>query len=370
MGRLLLVVIPVVIIAVVMVLSLNSILHRPFKLRNSVSSPINESALVIVNVPVYVVGPQSLIQKLISVGVNQSLIRSVSIGELPSLPNNSLVVIDWSVVGSNLMVNKSGVVSVNVDSRAFNLIVGLIRRGDFIIIHGNYNTVPIIEYALALAWSKAYNTSITAIPIPKYLGGLNYVIAFGNSRVLVIGPHSLTSTLEIVNKVWLPVIMKGQMVSLTDDLCTELVQEYESLMANQSAIQYMAYAIIYGEQDYSALFGTASVDFCMSWMPIVDQDYNGHVVGYAQFYDYIKYLSSTAVTINYLGSFQDAYASYITYEWENGRNISLPGDTLFIAGSGNGFEPGYWTNGADFSPGPLICMRSTTYVVSMNIFMA
>ncbi|WP_243674992.1 hypothetical protein [Vulcanisaeta distributa] len=68
------------------------------------------------------------------------------------------------------------------------------------------------------------------------------------------------------------------------------------------------------------------------------------------------------------GSFQDAYASYITYEWEKGRNISLPGDTLFVAGSGNGYEPGYWTDVVDFSPGSLICTKSMTYVVSMNIF--
>ncbi|WP_243674993.1 hypothetical protein [Vulcanisaeta distributa] len=299
--KLLFVVASVVIIAVVMVLSLNAILHRPIKLRNSVSFLINESALISINAPIYVVGPQSLVQELIGVGVNQSLIRPVSLSELPYLPGDSLVIIDWSFIKPGLLVNEDGIVSVNVDSMVFKFVEGLVRRGDFVIIHGNSSDIPIIEYALALAWSRAFNTSIIAMPIPKYLSNLNYVVAFGNDRVLVIGPHTLTSALEIANNLWLPIIMKGQVVNLTDDLCTELVQEYESLMANQSVIQYMAYAIIYGEQNYNGPFGTASVDFCMSWMPIIDQDYNGHVVGYAQFYDYIRYISSPAVTINYLG---------------------------------------------------------------------
>ncbi len=274
MGRLLLVVIPVVIIAVVMVLSLNLILHRPFKLRNSVGSPISESALVIVDVPVYVVGPQSLIQKLISVGVNQSLIRPVTISELPSLPGNSLVVIDWSVVGPNLVVNRNGVVFVNANSTAFNLIEGLIRRGDFMIIHGNSSTVPIIEYALALAWSRAFNTNITAIPIPKYLGDLNYVIAFGNNHALVIGPHILTAALQIANNVWTPIIMKEPPADPADP-CYVLAFEYSIPSNTPTQISTTAYAIVYGKQIYTDSFGTAYADFCLTWSTKIDMDLNG-----------------------------------------------------------------------------------------------
>lgn len=56
----------------------------------------------------------------------------------------------------------------------------MIRRGDFIIIHGNTSEVPIIEYTLAFAWSRAYNVS--TVLTPGYVGNLDYVIAYGNAK--------------------------------------------------------------------------------------------------------------------------------------------------------------------------------------------
>ncbi|WP_054848764.1 hypothetical protein [Vulcanisaeta sp. JCM 14467] len=102
--------------------------------------------------PIYVVGPSTLVQKLVSVGVNESLIKPVTVSELPSLPGNSLVVIDWSVIGPNLIINRSGLMRVNVNSTSFRLIRELIRRGDFLIIHRNASEAPAIELALATAW--------------------------------------------------------------------------------------------------------------------------------------------------------------------------------------------------------------------------
>ncbi len=167
-----------------------------------VGSPIS------LNVPIYVVGPPTLVQKLVSVGINQSLIKPVTISELPSLPGNSLVVIDWSVISPGLITNVSGLIHVNMSSTSFKLIKELIRRGDFVIIHGNASEALAIELALTTAWSRAFNTSVVAMPVPRFLNGLDYVVAYGSSHALVIGPHSLSAALGIASKLWIPMIMK------------------------------------------------------------------------------------------------------------------------------------------------------------------
>ncbi len=165
--RLLVVALSVVALVLVFVLALH-IVNGPKTINRASLGTVNGPAPIGINTPIYVVGPTTLIQGLTSIGINQSLIRPVGLSELPSLPNNSLVLIDWSVIGPGLIINGGGLVHVNVSSTNFKLIRELIGRGDFVVIHGNSSDVPLIEYTLALAWSRAYNTSIVAIPMPKY----------------------------------------------------------------------------------------------------------------------------------------------------------------------------------------------------------
>ncbi|ADY00882.1 hypothetical protein VMUT_0671 [Vulcanisaeta moutnovskia 768-28] len=361
----------IVVAAVVLGLVLSiHVIHRPLVRvvnTNGQEGPVtvNTPAPVSINVPIYVVGLATLVQKLINAGINQSLIKPVTINELPSLPSNSLVIIDWSVLGPSLVVNKSGVVFVNTNSTVFGLIVLLIERGDFLIIHGNASDVLLIERALALAWSRAYNTSIVAMPVPKYLNGLNYVVAYGNEKALIIGPHTLSSALETTNNLWTPIITKQPSIDPSDDVCEQVIQEY-GVPANQPAQVNNAYVIVYGEQTYSDSYGLATVDFCVSWAGIVDTQYNGYSIGYAELYNYIYYEPNSGTYINYLKSFQDAYASYMVYEYENGEISAsqLPLDVTYIAGSGGGYYPGYWTSTAGFSPHAQQCSVSGSYTVS------
>ncbi|GGI69508.1 hypothetical protein [Vulcanisaeta souniana] len=316
------------------------------------------------NIPIYVVGPSTLVQRLVSAGINQSLIKPVTVNELPSLPGNSLVVIDWSVIGPGLITNVSGLVHVNVNSTNFKLIRELIKRGDFVVIHGNASEVSVIELVLAVAWSRAYNTSIIAIPVPKYLNGLDYVIAYGNNKVLVIGPHSLSAALNIASKFWTPIITKTPTPDPSDDLCAELSV---SATKQPSQISSTAYAIVYGQQSYEDSLGNFVVDFCLSWSVLVYNDYNGYSAGYAELYNYIAYSPFSGTQIEYLKSFQDALASYVVYEYEMGyiSASQLPGDVEFIAGSGGGYEPGYWTNTAGADPHAQTCTQSTSYGISL-----
>ena len=322
-----------------------------------VGSPIS------ISVPIYVVGPLTLVQKLVSVGVNQSLIKPVTVSELPSLPGNSLILIDWSVIGPGLITNVSGLVHVNVSSTGFKLIRELIRRGDFLIIHGNASEAPAIELALATAWANAFNASVMAIPVPRYLNGLNYVIAYGNNHVLIIGPHTLSDALNIASKYWIPTIMKISTPDPTGDLCWTLAQDY-GLPTNQPGQVNNSYIIIYGYQSYSDSYGSFLVDFCVSWSGIVDEDYNGYSVGSAQLYNFVEYEPGSGTQIVYLKSFQDALASYMVYEYETGQTSQLPGDVQYIAGSGGGYEPGYWTN-PNFTPTAAQCDTSQSYTIGI-----
>ncbi|ADY00371.1 hypothetical protein VMUT_0155 [Vulcanisaeta moutnovskia 768-28] len=317
----------------------------------------NNLTLTSIDVPIYVVGLATLVQKLINAGINQSLIKPVTINELPSLPSNSLVIIDWSVLGPSLVVNKSGGVFVNTNSTVFGLIVLLIERGDFLIIHGNASDVLLIERALALAWSRAYNTSIIATPIPKYLNGLNYVIAFGNSRVLIIGPHTITSALETASNLWIPIITKQPINP--EDPCETLASEYSVPPNTPTQITSTAYAIVYGQQSYSDSFGTTNVDFCLTWSTTIDENVNGAAVSWAELYNYITYAPGSGVEINYLKSFQDAYTSYETYKYY----ISQGENWIPIINA----QPGYWTDSYGQEPGSQPCTTSYSIGITVGI---
>ncbi|MGC8606257.1 MAG: hypothetical protein ACP5L5_01700, partial [Vulcanisaeta sp.] len=74
----------------------------------------NNLTLTSIDVPIYVIGPTTLTQELVSAGISQLLIRPITIAQLPSLPNSSIIVIDWSVIGPGLVVNESGSVFIDV----------------------------------------------------------------------------------------------------------------------------------------------------------------------------------------------------------------------------------------------------------------
>ena len=312
-------------------------------------------------VPIYVVGSPALAQELVGLGINQSLIRLVMIGELPNLPNGSVVLIDWSMISPGLIINRGGIIYVNTSSAGFRLISGLISRGDFLIVHGNASDAPAIELVLATAWSRAFNTSIAAMPVPRFLSGLGYVVAYGNSHALIIGPHSLSAALDIA------LTMKSPMKDPTgEDLCMESV----ALVLNQPfRVNNVEYVIAYGPQSYSDLFGTFILDFCVSWLTMVVKEYDGNSAGYAEFYNFIEYIPGLGTRIMYLKAFQDGYSSYAVYEYEVGRinEVKLPGDVQYIAATGNGYNPGYWTDTAGFWPGGIGCTPSTSYTVDFGL---
>ncbi|WP_460172978.1 hypothetical protein [Vulcanisaeta sp. JCM 14467] len=87
---------------------------------------------------------------------------------------------------------------------------------------------------------------------------------------------------------------------------------------------------------------------------------NGFSVGYAQLYSVIEYWPEPGTYIKYLKLFQDAYASYMTYEYETNKiSVSqLPGDVKMVS-VGN-YNPGYWTINY-YVPYPMQCMTVEKY---------
>ncbi len=112
----------------------------------------NESMPINIDMPIYVVGPSTLVQELIGVGINQSLIKPITINELPNLPNNSIIIIDWSVIRSLLyLINETG---INAASPVINTLMNLLKRGDLVLVSINRSSLPIGELVLAYSLAR------------------------------------------------------------------------------------------------------------------------------------------------------------------------------------------------------------------------
>jgi len=163
-----------------------------------------ESMGIILNVPVYVVGPQSLIQRLVGVGVPQSLIKPVNLSQLSALPGNSTILIGYSVIEPSVVVGVvNGRVKLNLTSPVIALLTGLVAKGDLIMLYGNSSDLMAMEYLLAYTWARKYGTLylnyqlnghgvpsdyLVAYPIIPINSKEALAVAFGGPYYLVIGP--------------------------------------------------------------------------------------------------------------------------------------------------------------------------------------
>ena len=189
----LLFIIAVVIVAVV-VASVLLTLSRPLANHGVVVKPSNAVAgefstvnqvvvglLTSLNVPVYVVGPPTLAQKL--VGVNQSLIRSISLNQLVSLPNNSVVVIDWSLIKPSVVVSDPlGKVTINLTSPVIHYLATAIAKGDIVGVYANGSDEGVVEFVLAYSWAIATNHRLLFDEKPTN----DYLLAY---PIIPVNPH-------------------------------------------------------------------------------------------------------------------------------------------------------------------------------------
>ncbi|WP_054853843.1 hypothetical protein [Vulcanisaeta distributa] len=172
---------------------------------------ISEQALINIDVPIYVVGPSTLVQELMGLGINQSLIKPITISELQNLPNNSLVIIDWSVMKPLLyLINGTG---INATSPAINTLVNLLKRGDLVLVSVNRGgSLPIAELVLTYSLARTGDVKVSGFtnvnsfpyPISQYLIAypvmpitINYTLIAGfvyrrgGVMALIVGPLSM-----------------------------------------------------------------------------------------------------------------------------------------------------------------------------------
>jgi hypothetical protein len=192
-----------VVVLVVVVVSLLPHGARQMETNPNVPMPIGLPINASLNSPIYVIGPQSLTQGLVGVGVPQSLIRPIGLGQLSSLPGNSTVIIDYSVIEPSVVVGVvKGRVGLNLTSPVIDLLTSLITKGDLVMLYGNSSDLPIMEYLLAYAWARRYGVLnstrwggpgkpsdyLIAYPEIPVGGDQALAVAFGGPHYLVIGP--------------------------------------------------------------------------------------------------------------------------------------------------------------------------------------
>jgi len=163
-----LVIVLAITLAIVSVLPLTHVTNKP-----STPAPISPTINMYPGPPIYVVGPQTLIQELINANIPQSTIRLTNVPNLPLIPPGSVVVIDWDYL-LNYFSNNASLIIDSLES--------LFRDGDLIVIAvSNLNESPVASSALAIAWARAYGSKFTMYPA---IGGL-YVAAFGDRHHLI-----------------------------------------------------------------------------------------------------------------------------------------------------------------------------------------
>jgi len=192
-------------LAIVSVLPLTHVTNKP-----STPAPISPPINMYPGPPIYIVGPQTLTQSLVSVGVPQSLIRPIGLNQLPSLPGNSTIIIDYSIVKPSVVIGVvKGRVELNLTSPVINLLTSLITKGDLVMLYGNTSDLPAMEYLLAYSWARRYgvlymmSSSVPfdyLIALPTIPVGSNQalVAAFGGPYYLVIGPVMPRDVVEAI----------------------------------------------------------------------------------------------------------------------------------------------------------------------------
>ena len=195
--------------ALASVLSLTHVTNKPgtsarsnFNTSTPIGSPINIS----LRTPIYVVGPQSLVQGLVGVGIPQSLIKPISLSQLPSLPSNSIAVIDWSVIRPYVAYGTvGGNITLNLTSPAVGLLANLFAKGDLVLVNVSRSEAPVAELLLSYAMARGANvvvygtngTRFYLIPMLEMPTNSNYTLVGAAAirtpyRVAVlVGPVSL-----------------------------------------------------------------------------------------------------------------------------------------------------------------------------------
>ncbi|WP_054856186.1 hypothetical protein, partial [Vulcanisaeta sp. JCM 16161] len=169
-------------------------------------------------------------------------------------PNNSVVIIDWSVVEPSIAIsNPSGKVEINLTSPVIRELANAIARGDVIGIYANASDENTIEFVLAYSWARAVNNELVLIgtdfheKVPDYLivypiipvsnkEPVIFMVRWIRPRGLVIGPIYPNQLTQFVSNIMGQSILVSGMVDSpypsSSEPCYSLYEEYEKYSAS------------------------------------------------------------------------------------------------------------------------------------------
>jgi len=226
---------PLVIAAVVLVATIVSVLllthvtNKPVTQRRAgfnAPTPIGLPVNVSLTTPVYVVGPQSLAQRLVGVGVPQSLIKPIGLNQLPSLPSNSIVVVDWSVIKPYIAYSTIGKnITLNLTSPVVGLLEGLFARGDLVLVNVSRSEAPIAELLLSYTMARGAGVALYGpVRVRQYLLAHQYIVPILevpiNSNYTLIGatairtPYGIAVLIGPVSLEGLPNLLRSWLASI------------------------------------------------------------------------------------------------------------------------------------------------------------
>ncbi|MGC8597942.1 MAG: hypothetical protein ACP5NY_08555 [Thermocladium sp.] len=295
-------------------------------------------------IPVYVVGPSSLVD-----GVRTLFPGAVGIpaSSILGVPAGSAVVVDWGYfmreVGSNA-------------SEAAKYLAALMGREVFLEVRVNSSQALPMEMELAYLWAKSRGAPV-AVPIDLHEATGGYVVAAPvGSHVLMIAETDEEGATERLG-LWASIIRVTSGVGLglmpataqlqsggSNDVCYDIVSSSTGFSNIENGYFYWT-----GQGYGSDGNGTFVVDYCFEMADYIPGKINGIPYVPAWAYNFVEHEPSSALINNggYIikgGLYQDSYASYECYA---SSNYQAPDGYCRLAGVDMGFMPapyGWWPN--------------------------
>ena len=224
-----LVAVVVLVATIASVLPLTHVTNKPVTQRRAgfnAPTPIGLPINVSLTTPVYVVGPQSLAQRLVGVGVPQSLIKPIGLGQLSSLPSNSIVVVDWSVIKPYIAYSTIGKnITLNLTSPAVGLLANLFAKGDLVMVNVSKTEAPIAELLLSYTMARGAGVALYGpVRVRQYLLAHQYIVPILevpiNSKYVLVGatairtPHGIAVLVGPVGFKALPNLLRNWLASI------------------------------------------------------------------------------------------------------------------------------------------------------------
>ncbi|GGP20134.1 hypothetical protein GCM10007981_06980 [Thermocladium modestius] len=343
--------------------------------------------------PIYVIGPAILTQELTSIGINQSLIKPITINQLAGLPNGSVAVIDWPLVRPSIVVSDpGGKVEVNLTSPVIRELINATARGDVIGIYANASDEDVVEFILAYSWARAVNNELVLVgadfreEVPDYLTAypiipvsgkepVIFVVRWVKPRGLIIGPIYANQLTQLIVNIMRPTISLNAVNGVIDtvDPCYAEYQQYNGASnpspsvysTNSSTLIWAApmwtSTSYSGIQAYSDDNGSFYWDTCLDLSNSINEEQlsgygptyylTANVIGYESYFESSTMYDNGGFEVSQVGAI-DYYTSYQQY--------SAGGSNAFIGDQGGGtFGSSSWD--------PPSTSETASYTVSIGV---